>query len=306
VTANGPEPRPPRPSGPHRLSSPPNRSRPGPAPPPLGGYVTGHGVWLGRGRGEATRNIYYSVRRLPPGHDPGAACGEAPDGRQRGSRPCNILVEGRGGDRPRHEEREERIRTVEMNLTGRRRPDPTSRSSGRAEAQRSRPQLRPRCKTGSRRRDHVDHGARGVTCPPPGRVTKAHRGTAITAVTAATATRAGTRLPCSRRSRRPRRPMPPGERDESLLSHAGHGRHGGPGGHGASQADPDDHGGHEGLIGAVTARRATRRRRVTARARRSRRSRREPASQRLGDPKRGWPGCGRSATHHHFPNPSKA
>ena len=34
-----------------------------------------------------------------------------------------------------------------MNLTGRRRPDPTSRSSGRAEAQRSRPQLRPRCKT---------------------------------------------------------------------------------------------------------------------------------------------------------------
>ena len=260
----------------------------------------------GGGRGEATRNIYYSVRRLPPGHDPGAACGEAPDGRQRGSRPCNILVEGRGGDRPRHEEREERIRTVEMNLTGRRRPDPTSRSSGRAEAQRSRPQLRPRCKTGSRRRDHVDHGARGVTCPPPGRVTKAHRGTAITAVTAATATRAGTRLPCSRRSRRPRRPMPPGERDESLLSHAGHGRHGGPGGHGASQADPDDHGGHEGLIGAVTARRATRRRRVTARARRSRRSRREPASQRLGDPKRGWPGCGRSATHHHFPNPSKA
>ena len=167
MTANGPEPRPPRPSGPHRLSSPPNRSRPGPAPPPLGGYVTGHGVWLGRGRGEATRNIYYSVRRLPPGHDPGAACGEAPDGRQRGSRPCNILVEGRGGDRPRHEEREERIRTVEMNLTGRRRPDPTSRSSGRAEAQRSRPQLRPRCKTGSRRRDHVDHGARGVTCPPP-------------------------------------------------------------------------------------------------------------------------------------------
>jgi hypothetical protein len=185
-------------------------------------------VWLGRGRGEATRNIYYSVRRLPPGHDPGAACGEAPDGRQRGSRPCNILVEGRGGDRPRHEEREERIRTVEMNLTGRRRPDPTSRSSGRAEAQRLRPQLRPRCKTRSRRRDHVDHGARGVTCPPPGRVTKAHRGTAITAVTAATATRAGTRLPCSRRSRRPRRPMPPGERDESLLSHAGHGRHGGP------------------------------------------------------------------------------
>ena len=40
---------PPRPTSPHRSSSPPNRSRPGPAPPPLGGYVTGHGVWLGRG-----------------------------------------------------------------------------------------------------------------------------------------------------------------------------------------------------------------------------------------------------------------
>jgi hypothetical protein len=44
----------------------------------LGGYVTGHGVGLGRGRGEAIRNIYYSDRQLPPGHDPGADSGEAP------------------------------------------------------------------------------------------------------------------------------------------------------------------------------------------------------------------------------------
>jgi len=121
-------------------------------------------VWLGRGRGEATRNIYYSVRRLPPGHDPGAARGEAPVGRQRGSRPCNILVEGRGGDRPRHEVREVRICTIEMNLVGRR-PDPTRRTSERAEARRSRPRLRPR-KTGCRCRDHVAHGAHGVTRPP--------------------------------------------------------------------------------------------------------------------------------------------
>ena len=42
-TARGPGPRPPRPTSPHRSSSPPNRSRPGPAPPPLGGYVTAHG-----------------------------------------------------------------------------------------------------------------------------------------------------------------------------------------------------------------------------------------------------------------------
>jgi len=50
MTAHGPEPLPgpPRPSGPHRSASPPNRSRPGPAPPPLGGYVTGHGVALYR------------------------------------------------------------------------------------------------------------------------------------------------------------------------------------------------------------------------------------------------------------------
>jgi hypothetical protein len=32
----------------------------------------------GGGRGEAIRNIYYSDRQLPPGHDPGAGSGEAP------------------------------------------------------------------------------------------------------------------------------------------------------------------------------------------------------------------------------------
>jgi hypothetical protein len=38
--------------------------------PPLSGS--------GGGRGEAIRNIYYSDRQLPPGHDPGADSGEAP------------------------------------------------------------------------------------------------------------------------------------------------------------------------------------------------------------------------------------
>jgi hypothetical protein len=38
----------------------------------------------GGGRGEAIRNIYYSDRQLPPGHDPGAVSGEAPNGRHRG------------------------------------------------------------------------------------------------------------------------------------------------------------------------------------------------------------------------------
>jgi hypothetical protein len=49
----------------------------------------------GGGRGEAIRNIYHSDRQLPPGHDPGADSGEAPNGRQRGSLPLDILVECR-------------------------------------------------------------------------------------------------------------------------------------------------------------------------------------------------------------------
>jgi hypothetical protein len=46
-------------------------------------------------RGEAIRNVYYSDRQLPPGHDPGADSGEAPkspNGRQRGSRPLNFSM----------------------------------------------------------------------------------------------------------------------------------------------------------------------------------------------------------------------
>jgi hypothetical protein len=67
-----------------------------------------HSVHLsGRARaggGEAIRNIYYSYRQLPPGHDPGADPGEPPTGRQRGSRPLDILVECRGHHRPRRDE----------------------------------------------------------------------------------------------------------------------------------------------------------------------------------------------------------
>jgi hypothetical protein len=33
---------------------------------------------LGGGRGEEIRNIYYSNRQLPPGHDPGADSSDAP------------------------------------------------------------------------------------------------------------------------------------------------------------------------------------------------------------------------------------
>jgi hypothetical protein len=72
-----------------------------------GRHWAGHGVRIGRGRGgrrKATRNLYhYSDRQLPPGHDPGADSGEAPNGRQRGSRPLDILVECRGCDRLRRE-----------------------------------------------------------------------------------------------------------------------------------------------------------------------------------------------------------
>jgi hypothetical protein len=35
-------------------------------------------VRVGRGRGEAMRNVYSSDGQLPPGHDPGADSGEAP------------------------------------------------------------------------------------------------------------------------------------------------------------------------------------------------------------------------------------
>jgi hypothetical protein len=61
----------------------------------------------GRARaGEAVRRsetFIVSYRTLPPGHDPGAGCGEAPDGRQRGSQPSDILVECRGHAGPRRE-----------------------------------------------------------------------------------------------------------------------------------------------------------------------------------------------------------
>jgi hypothetical protein len=63
---------------------------------------------LARAGGAVRRSetfISISDRQLPPGHDPGADYGEAPHGRQRGSRPCNILVESRGYLMPRRDER---------------------------------------------------------------------------------------------------------------------------------------------------------------------------------------------------------
>jgi hypothetical protein len=54
------------------------------------------------------RNIFYSDRQLPPGHDPGADSGEAPNGRQRGSLPLDILVECRGHLRPRRDKPQRR------------------------------------------------------------------------------------------------------------------------------------------------------------------------------------------------------
>ncbi len=50
----------------------------------------------GAGRSEAIKNVYYFDRQLPPGHDPGAGSGEAPNSRQRELRPLDILVECRG------------------------------------------------------------------------------------------------------------------------------------------------------------------------------------------------------------------
>ena len=68
-----------------------------------------HWPWsLARAGGAVRRSetfISISDRQLPPGHDPGADYGEAPHGQQRGSRPCNILVESRGYLMPRRDER---------------------------------------------------------------------------------------------------------------------------------------------------------------------------------------------------------
>jgi hypothetical protein len=210
-------------------------------------------VGLGRGRSGVIRNVYYSDRPLPPGHDPGPDSGEDPNGLQRGSRPLDILVECRGHLRPRREmcTRCEDHPIVMLTIDGDR--DPRSLLS----------RLPWRSRGGCRCHGHDDHGG---PCPPRGACRKLAR---------------------SRRSRRPRWPHAPGARDESSPSYGGHGRHDDHGGHDASDADADDHGGHGG---AVPAERATCRSRVTARSRRSQRSQLEPASQRIGDPKRGWPG----------------
>jgi len=107
VTALGPEPRPPKANQPSPLVEPaepiPTRARTS-----AFGRLR-HWPWsLARAGGAVRRSetfITISDRQLPPGHDPGADCGAAPHGRQRGSRPCNILVESRGYLMPRRSER---------------------------------------------------------------------------------------------------------------------------------------------------------------------------------------------------------
>jgi len=106
-TARGPEPRPPEANQPSPLIEPaepiPTRARTS-----AFGRLR-HWPWsLARAGGAVRRSetfISISDRQLPPGHDPGADYGEAPHGRQRGSRPCNILVESRGYLMPRRDER---------------------------------------------------------------------------------------------------------------------------------------------------------------------------------------------------------
>jgi hypothetical protein len=123
----------------------------------------------GGGRGEAIRTIYYSDRKLPPGHDPGADSGEAPNGRQRGSRPLDILVEFRGHLRSRREVRTRhdvsaivtlsatvKARTPPDGRTGGPKPDGHGRHGGRGEAE-----------GGCRCRGHGGHGAHGGPRPPP-------------------------------------------------------------------------------------------------------------------------------------------
>jgi hypothetical protein len=177
------------------------------------------GSGSGGGRDEAIKNVYFSDCQLPPGHDPGADCGEPPDGRQRGSQPCNVLVECRGCDRPRREVRTQLEDHCEQDEHGANEgPNSPEEQHGRSEARHSRPSRQPlRKRRGRCCHGHGDHGAHGSPCPP-GRVTKACPVTAITAVTNGTAITAVTA---------------------------------------ASDADPDDHSGHGGHGGAVTAERAT-------------------------------------------------
>jgi len=96
-------------SGPALLPGPPRPGQ-GPTPPqgvpprPIptqaralrhwGLHGTGPRVGLGREAvGGATLSLL-TIARLPPGHDPGAVDGGAPAARQRGPRPCDIMVLG--------------------------------------------------------------------------------------------------------------------------------------------------------------------------------------------------------------------
>jgi hypothetical protein len=143
----------------------------------------------GGGRGEAIRNIYYSDRQLPLGHDPCAVSGEAPTGRQRGSRPLDILVECRGRLRPRRE-----VRT--------RHDDPTILTLS-ATAKAPPHQMSPRVGLGS-----TAAVVTAAAAKPRGDAVAA-----VTSVTAAAPTVAS---------------VPPRVRDESSPGHGGRGGHGGP------------------------------------------------------------------------------
>jgi hypothetical protein len=198
-------------------------------------------VQSGGGRGEAIRNIYNSDRQLPPGNDPGADSGEAPNGRQRGSRPLDILVECRGHLRPLREvsTRHDVPAIVTLSATAKAQ---MSVRAGRgltvtvvkAAAAKPRPLGEGPlgfAEGGCRCRSHGGHGAHGGPCPPPGRVTKARRVTAVTAGTMITAVTArAMRIPTV--SAVTSGPCPPSERHAVAGSRRGHGGHGG---HGVSR-----------------------------------------------------------------------
>ena len=80
---------------PHLRGSRLVRSRPKPVPSATGGYTAlAHESGSGREANGGAILSLLTIARLPPGHDPGAVAGGAPAARQRGLRPCDIMVLG--------------------------------------------------------------------------------------------------------------------------------------------------------------------------------------------------------------------
>jgi hypothetical protein len=137
------------------------------------------------------------------GRGSGAGCGEAHDGRQRGSQPCNILVECRGCNRPRREVHTLLEHRFERDEHGANEgPNPKKYVTGGPKHAVTPVTAATAITTGTLPgRGHGDPVARGGPCPSE-RAMKACRVTAVTAGMAITADTARAMRCDFRRSRR--------------------------------------------------------------------------------------------------------